>query len=61
MALDMRGECEKCARILAPDSADAFICSYECTWCGPCAEAMKHTCPNCGGDLQRRPARKKDN
>jgi hypothetical protein len=59
MSLEMRGECEKCARILPPDSPDAYICSYECTWCGPCTHAMKHICPNCGGELQRRPTRKK--
>ncbi|WP_374376436.1 DUF1272 domain-containing protein [Dongia sp.] len=59
MSLEMRGECEKCARILPPDSPDAYICSYECTWCGPCTHAMNHICPNCGGDLQRRPTRQK--
>ncbi|TDQ83819.1 hypothetical protein A8950_0362 [Dongia mobilis] len=59
MALEMRGTCEKCARILPEDSADALICSYECTWCSSCAQAMSHICPNCGGDLQRRPARQK--
>lgn len=60
MALEMRSTCEKCARILPPDSTDAFICSHECTWCGPCTDAMNHICPDCGGDLQRRPARKKE-
>lgn len=59
MSLEMRGECEKCARILPADSPDAYICSYECTCCGPCAHAMNHICPNCGGDLQRRPTRQK--
>ncbi|WP_407652156.1 DUF1272 domain-containing protein [Dongia rigui] len=56
----MRSECEKCARLLPYDASDAYICSYECTWCGPCTHAMNHICPNCGGDLQRRPMRKKD-
>lgn len=60
MSLEMRSECEKCARFLPPDSEIAYICSYECTWCAPCTEAMNHICPNCGGDLQRRPTRKKE-
>lgn len=60
MTLEMRSECEKCARLLPPDSDIAYICSYECTWCAPCTEAMNHICPNCGGDLQHRPTRKKE-
>jgi len=56
MALEMRRICEKCEAGLAQD-ADAFICSYECTFCGPCADAMDHVCPNCGGELVRRPKR----
>lgn len=59
MSLEMRENCEKCTKPL-PHTADiAWICSYECTWCGPCADAMNHICPNCGGDLQRRPTRQK--
>jgi hypothetical protein len=56
MALEMRDKCEKCAMPLAHDSGAARICSYECTFCGPCAEAMGK-CPNCGGELQPRPRR----
>ena len=55
----MRGTCEKCGKLLAVDSAETYICSYECTWCGPCADAMNHVCPNCGGELLRRPRRAK--
>ncbi|HTQ14295.1 MAG TPA: DUF1272 domain-containing protein [Rhizomicrobium sp.] len=56
MPLEMRDKCEKCAAPLPADSADARICSYECTFCGPCADAMGR-CPNCGGELMPRPRR----
>jgi hypothetical protein len=46
MALEMRSTCERCGTGLAPDGA-ATICSYECTFCPDCAEAMKNICPNC--------------
>jgi len=35
----------------------AFICSHECTFCGDCSADMDHVCPNCGGELVRRPRR----
>jgi len=56
MALEMRGECEKCGTGLAADG-EARICSFECTFCPPCADAMDGTCPNCGGELVARPRR----
>lgn len=57
MALELRPTCERCDRALPHQSTDAMICSYECTFCGPCAEAMQGVCPSCGGGLERRPAR----
>lgn len=57
MALEMRPVCEKCSRPLAADGA-AYICSYECTFCAECAQAMNAVCPNCGGELAARPRRK---
>ena len=54
--LEMRTTCEKCEASLS-DVGDARICSYECTFCGPCADAMAATCPNCGGELVPRPRR----
>jgi hypothetical protein len=36
---------------------EAYICSYECTFCGVCKEAMKGVCPNCKGNLVERPRR----
>jgi hypothetical protein len=56
MALEMRAECERCGAPLAVDG-EARICSYECTFCRACAEAMDAVCPNCGGELVRRPRR----
>jgi uncharacterized protein len=56
MALEMRAECERCGTGLAQDGL-AFVCSYECTFCEECTTAMDHVCPNCGGELLRRPKR----
>ena len=57
MALAQKPACEKCAVPLPADSADARICSYECTFCANCAAAMAGRCPNCGGELVARPRR----
>ena len=55
--LELRPNCECCDRDLAPD-APAMICTFECTFCPGCAEGtFGGVCPNCGGDLQRRPVR----
>jgi hypothetical protein len=56
MALEMRGRCERCDAAL-PADAEATICSFECTFCTACAVAMEHVCPNCSGELVRRPRR----
>ena len=56
--LDLRPNCELCDRDLPPDSALARICTFECTFCLDCAERrFAGTCPNCAGDLVRRPVR----
>jgi hypothetical protein len=57
MALEMRSACERCGAALGGDGP-AAICSYECTFCIACADAMGHTCPNCGGELVPRPRRR---
>lgn len=54
--LELRPGCE-CCDVDLPPSSLAFICTFECTWCASCAERMGHECPNCGGDLVRRPVR----
>jgi hypothetical protein len=56
MALQMKTECEKCHQALSAFGI-ATICSYECTFCENCCTAMKSICPNCGGELVRRPKR----
>lgn len=56
MALQMKAACEKCQQSL-PHEAEAYICSYECTFCATCTTAMASRCPNCRGELLRRPRR----
>ena len=56
--LELRPNCECCDADIAYDSPDAFICSFECTWCRACAEGvMAGICLNCGGEVVRRPVR----
>ena len=56
--LALRPSCECCDRDLPPDSPDAMICTYECTWCADCvADCLDGRCPNCGGNLVPRPIR----
>ncbi|HCL54179.1 DUF1272 domain-containing protein [Pseudomonas fulva] len=56
--LELRPNCECCDADLPGDSLDAFICSFECTFCRGCAQGRLHgRCPNCQGDLSIRPAR----
>ena len=56
--LQLRPNCECCDTDLAGDSGDAWICSFECTFCAKCAsETLRGKCPNCGGELVRRPRR----
>jgi uncharacterized protein len=56
--LELRPNCELCDVDLAPDSPDARICTYECTFCAACVEDVLHNvCPNCGGGFQVRPIR----
>jgi uncharacterized protein len=56
--LQLRPNCECCDVDLPGDSTAAFICSFECTYCAACAGAtLQGRCPNCGGELVRRPAR----
>ena len=56
--LALRPGCECCDVDLPPDSDQARICTFECTFCADCAEnKLADTCPNCGGELVRRPRR----
>lgn len=59
--LELRPGCECCDRDLPPDSTEARVCSFECTFCRTCAEDVLHgRCPNCGGELVPRPRRPAD-
>jgi uncharacterized protein len=56
--LQLRPNCECCDRDLPNESLDARICTFECTFCRECAEAkLNNICPNCNGELVRRPRR----
>ena len=57
MALEMRPDCQRCGIDLLPEAPGAFICSFECTYCAECAEAVDDRCPTCGGELMDRPTR----
>jgi uncharacterized protein len=54
MSLEMKPACEKCGGAIAPADR-AFICAHECTFCAACAEKLQRVCPNCAGELVRRP------
>lgn len=59
--LALRPNCECCDADLAADSREAMICSFECTFCAACAsEVLGGRCPNCTGELVRRPVRPAD-
>ena len=55
--LEMRPDCERCGVDLPAEAPGAFICSFECSFCAECADALDERCPNCGGELMDRPTR----
>jgi uncharacterized protein len=56
--LELRPNCECCNRDLPPESTEARICTFECTFCRDCVEGVLHgRCPNCGGEFVPRPRR----
>jgi hypothetical protein len=56
--LELRPTCEHCNVALPPDSLDARICTFECTFCATCVEKiLGNVCPNCGGGFVPRPIR----
>jgi len=60
--LELRPTCENCNKPLPPDSLEARICSYECTFCATCVETiLDNVCPNCGGGFVQRPVRPSKN
>jgi len=58
--LELRPSCENCNAALPPESTNAMICSFECTFCRACVErVLDNVCPNCGGGFCPRPIRPK--
>ena len=56
--LALKPNCEGCDKDLRPESVEARICSFECTFCADCVEGvLKGVCPNCGGNFAARPIR----
>jgi len=56
--LKLKPNCECCDKDLPPSATDAYICSFECTFCATCVqEHLFNVCPNCGGGFERRPVR----
>ena len=56
--LELRPNCECCDKDLPPESTEAVICTFECTFCVECAKGiLNHICPNCSGNFVPRPIR----
>jgi len=56
--LELRPSCECCDTPLPPESTEAMICTFECTFCQSCVRSVLHgVCPNCGGNFTQRPIR----
>ena len=56
--MKLRPNCECCDKDPPNDSVEARFCTFECTFCSACAaDKLKDICPNCGGELLRRPRR----
>ncbi|TPV56030.1 DUF1272 domain-containing protein [Aestuariibacter sp. GS-14] len=56
--LEIRPNCECCDIDLPPNSTEAMICSFECTFCTRCVtDILANVCPNCGGGFMPRPIR----
>jgi len=56
--LELRPDCERCGTDLSPESPDARICTFECTFCASCVDGpLGGICPNCGGSFEPRPIR----
>jgi len=60
--LELRPTRENCNKPLPPQSQEARICTYECTFCARCVDSLlDNVCPNCGGGFVPRPVRPSKN
>lgn len=58
--VEIRTNCENCNTALPPNSTEAMICAFVCTFCSDCVETVLHNvCPNCGGGFEKRPVLRK--
>lgn len=58
--LELRPNCEWCDKDLPPESTEAYICTYECTYCAHCVQhVLRGVCATCGGNPVPRPIRPK--
>lgn len=59
--IEIRTNCENCNKHLPPNSEEAMICAFECTFCKDCTESvLQNVCPNCGGGFEKRPVLPKE-
>jgi hypothetical protein len=60
--LELRPTYEHCNKALPPNSTEARICTYECTFCALYVDqVLGNVCPNCGGGFVPRPIRPSKN
>jgi N-acetylglutamate synthase-like GNAT family acetyltransferase len=52
--MELRPECGRCQASLSADGP-AYICAHDCTFCATCYRQLRYVCPNCTGELVRRP------
>lgn len=55
--MELKPSCECCDIDLPPESTNARMCTFECTYCATCADEMNGVCKNCFGNLVVRPIR----
>ncbi|WP_408043816.1 DUF1272 domain-containing protein [Tenacibaculum litopenaei] len=56
--LSLKPNCEHCGTLLAYNATNAYICSFECTYCEHCAlTVFENVCPSCTGNFSKRPIR----
>lgn len=56
--MKLKPNCECCDKDLPPESIEAMICTFECTFCATCANnVFGGACPNCTGNFVPRPVR----
>lgn len=52
--MELRNECGRCHVPLREDGP-AYHCANDCTFCATCYRQLTYVCPNCSGELVRRP------